>query len=261
MQANRGGSGPSAACSVGLSQPTPTQQVQALEHQHAVSSTGPSHRADERRRAASSHRAPDRIARSGLLQPTARQRGPAVKLGAVGPLHVLEMVDAYRKRYPRLDVSIRMGNSVSVFRGLEEYAVDIGVLASSCTGTILSRAGAKFAWRNCTGNRRFSARADRAPGARSTRRVRGRPVKGRHENRKPRGHPRSRRARLGIGAVSEAGAEFIPDHRLRAVRIQGAPAVTPTYLHCLQVRRESRVLAAFFHVALKRRRGAFDTAP
>ncbi len=58
---------------------------------------------------------------------------------------------------------------------------------------------------------------------------------------------------IGIGAVSEA--EFIPDERLRTVRIEGDPAVTHTYLYCLQIRRESRVLASFFDVALKLRKG------
>ena len=64
---------------------------------------------------------------------------------------------------------------------------------------------------------------------------------------------------IGIGAVSEA--EFIPDTRLRTVRIEGDPAVTQTYLYCLQIRRESRVLASFFDVALKLRKGVFDTTP
>ena len=63
---------------------------------------------------------------------------------------------------------------------------------------------------------------------------------------------------IGIGAVSEA--EFIPDARLRTVRIEGDPAVTQTYLYCLQVRRDSRVLASFFDVALKLRKGAFEGA-
>jgi DNA-binding transcriptional LysR family regulator len=61
---------------------------------------------------------------------------------------------------------------------------------------------------------------------------------------------------IGIGAVSEA--EFIPDERLRTVRIEGDPAVTQTYLYCLQIRRESRVLASFFDVALKLRKGVED---
>ena len=52
---------------------------------------------------------------------------------------------------------------------------------------------------------------------------------------------------IGIGVVSEA--EFIPDARLRPVRIEGDPAFTETHLYCLRERRESLLLDSFFSVA------------
>jgi DNA-binding transcriptional LysR family regulator len=57
---------------------------------------------------------------------------------------------------------------------------------------------------------------------------------------------------LGVGTVSEA--EFIPDHRFKAVRIQGDPVRTDTYLYCLTERRDSRMIAQFFTEALALRK-------
>jgi DNA-binding transcriptional LysR family regulator len=53
---------------------------------------------------------------------------------------------------------------------------------------------------------------------------------------------------LGLGVVSEA--EFIPDPRIRAVRIEGDPVYTETYLYCLAERRSSRLIGSFFDVVL-----------
>ena len=53
---------------------------------------------------------------------------------------------------------------------------------------------------------------------------------------------------LGIGAVSEA--EYVDDPRLRALRIEGDPAFTTTYLYCMSERRESLLVRSFFDVAI-----------
>ena len=52
-----------------------------------------------------------------------------MKIGAVGPFHVIEMVSAYRARHPGLKLSIRMGNSRQVLHELEHYTTDVAVLA------------------------------------------------------------------------------------------------------------------------------------
>jgi DNA-binding transcriptional LysR family regulator len=62
---------------------------------------------------------------------------------------------------------------------------------------------------------------------------------------------------LGLGTVSEA--EFIPDPRLRPVRIEGDPVRTETYLYCLAERREGRLLASFIDTALAARTGRVET--
>ncbi|RZJ10289.1 MAG: LysR family transcriptional regulator, partial [Haliea sp.] len=129
------GSFSAAARALGLSQPTLTTQVQALERQHKVELF---HRRGHRVEMTSVGQRLLPIARQlsslemdayNLLHDSGELHAGELRLGAVGPFHVIEMVDAYRKRYPRIDVSIRMGNSASVFKDLQDYAVDIGVLA------------------------------------------------------------------------------------------------------------------------------------
>ena len=53
---------------------------------------------------------------------------------------------------------------------------------------------------------------------------------------------------IGLGAVSEA--EFIADPRIRAIRLEGDPLYTETYLYCLAERRSSRLISSFFEVLL-----------
>src|SRR5664279_287617 len=50
-------------------------------------------------------------------------------IGAVGPFHVMEMVSTFRQRYPKVDVSIRIGNSEETLRGLLAYETDVAILA------------------------------------------------------------------------------------------------------------------------------------
>jgi aminoethylphosphonate catabolism LysR family transcriptional regulator len=278
------GSFSAAARAVGLSQPTLTTQVQALERQHKVVLF---HRQGHRIELTSvgEHLLP--IARQiaslevdawNLLHDSGDLQSGELRLGAVGPFHVIEMVDAYRQRYPRLDVSIRMGNSQSVFADLEAYAIDIGVLARfhespGFSATPYARhALILFMHHEHPFAKRGQIRLEDLHGQSMLQRESGSSTRRALDEALQRAGVRPKVAMeigsreaireaaargIGIGAVSEA--EFIPDTRLRTVRIEGDPAVTQTYLYCLQVRRESRVLASFFDVALTLRKGAFDT--
>jgi DNA-binding transcriptional LysR family regulator len=51
-----------------------------------------------------------------------------LRVGAVGPYHVTEMLAAFNARYPRIDVSVTIGNSRDVVRGLLDYRIDVAVL-------------------------------------------------------------------------------------------------------------------------------------
>jgi aminoethylphosphonate catabolism LysR family transcriptional regulator len=271
----RHGSFSAGARALGLAQPTVTTQVQALEKQHEVELF---HR---RGRGA-------QLTQVGMaLLPVAQQLGALeldafnllhdagqlntgkLRIGAVGPFHVIEMVDAYHRLYPGVELSIRVGNSAEVLADLENYVTDIAVLAGARDEPGLSSEHyASHAVILFAPVSHPLARFDSAPlsalqdapllqrEAGSTTRaaleavleqagVRPRPVMeiGSREA------LREAVARgLGLGTVSEA--EFIPDARFRAIRIEGDPVRTETYLYCLQERRESRLLSSFFDQAL-----------
>ncbi len=280
------GSFSAAGRAVGLSQPTLTTQVQALERQHKVSLF---HRLGHRIELTSVGERLLPIARQiasleldawNFLHDSGNLQSGALRLGAVGPFHVIEMVDAYSQHYPRIDVSIRMGNSASVFADLENYAVDIGVLArfheapGFCATPYARHALILFVHRDHPFANRGQIPLEALHGQPLLQRESGSSTRRALDEALMRAGVRARTAMeigsreaireaaargLGIGVVSEA--EFIPDDRLRTVRIEGDPAVTQTYLYCLQVRRDSRVLASFFDVALKLRQGVFDTTP
>lgn len=57
---------------------------------------------------------------------------------------------------------------------------------------------------------------------------------------------------IGLGVVSEA--EFIPGDELRAIRIEGDPVHTETYLYCLAERRVSQLVDTFLSCADQARR-------
>ncbi|XAH22738.1 LysR substrate-binding domain-containing protein [Xylophilus sp. GW821-FHT01B05] len=272
------GSFSGAARAMGLTQPTLTMQVQALEKTHKVELF---HRRGHGVELSAVGQRLLPIARQlsaleldayNLLHDSGELQAGDLRLGAVGPFHVIEMVDAYRRRYPRIDVSIRMGNSSAVFKDLEDYVVDIGVLARFHEAPgfaaipyarhdllLFVEKSHAFAARGSVRLEELHGQAmlQRESGS-STRRAMDDAL--REAGVKPkivmeigsREALREAAARgIGIGAVSEA--EFIPDPRLVPVRIEGRQVFTETYLYCLAERRDSRVLNSFFDVALSLR--------
>ena len=123
------------ARAIGLSQPTATTQIQGLEREFNVELF---HRRGRRIELTAVGRALLPIAQqmsmleseaTNLLRDSGKLNRGQLKVGAVGPFHVIEMVDLYRRDYPQIDVSIRIGNSASVLADLENYVTDVGVLA------------------------------------------------------------------------------------------------------------------------------------
>ena len=58
---------------------------------------------------------------------------------------------------------------------------------------------------------------------------------------------------LGVGTVSMS--EYVPDDRLRPLRIEGDPVVTHIHVCCLRERRRSRTIAAFLEAVERTRPG------
>ncbi|OMG93320.1 LysR substrate-binding domain-containing protein [Achromobacter xylosoxidans] len=272
----RHGSFSAGARALGLAQPTLTAQIQSLEKQHDVELF--------HRRGRGSHLTPLGLA----LLPIAQQLGALevdafnllhdagklnsgeLRIGAVGPFHVIEMVDAYHRLYPGVDLSIRVGNSAEVLADLESYVTDIAVLAGARDAPGLS--AIPYASHPvillapvthplaCHDSLPLSALHDvpllqREPGSTTRAALEAALAEAGVKPRTvmeigSREALREAVARgLGMGTVSEA--EFIPDSRFRPIRIEGDPVRTDTYLYCLAERRDSRLLSSFIDEVLK----------
>ncbi len=207
-----------------------------------------------------------------LLRDSGQLHQGELKIGAVGPFHVIEMVAAYRSRHPGMQLSIRMGNSQQVLADLERYDTDVAVLAGLYERPELhAREYARhaiilFVHAEHAFAKTFSTGHTSANSVPITA-LHGQPLLLRESGSTTRlaleatlkaaqVTPRtdlqigSREAireavarGLGIGAVSEA--EYVADPRFRVLRIEGDPAHTSTYVYCLSERRESLLVGSF----------------
>lgn len=271
----RHGSFSAGARALGLSQPTLTTQVQSMERQYNLELF---HRRGRRIELSDVGRQLLPIAQAmaaldldahNLLRDSGQLDSGQLKLGAVGPFHVIEMVDHYFQHYPRIDVSIRVGNSAQVLADLENYVTDVAVLAGRhddpglCAVHYARHAIILFAHHEHPFAGRDSIRLEELEGQRLLQREPGSTTRLVLEQALSAAQivPRiameigSREALreavvrgIGLGAVSEA--EFIADPRIRTIRIEGDPLYTETYLYCLAERRSSRLITSFFDVVL-----------
>ena len=190
-----------------------------------------------------------------------------LRVGAVGPYHVTDMLAAFNRRHPGIYVSVTIGNSRDVVRDLVDYRTEVAVLAHIDPDPALlaieyrrhrvvifvhpehpfwSRRAIRIAElegqpliqreQGSTTRRALEAALEQAG-------VRPRVVMeigGREAIRfaVARG--------IGIGAVSEA--EFVPDARLRAVPVSDAQIYTYAHVVCLRERENARLVRAFLDV-------------
>src|SRR6185503_1000098 len=64
-----------------------------------------------------------------LLEDSGELKSGHLRVGAVGPFHVTEMLARFNQRFPGVEVSVRVGNSENVLASLVEYRTDVAVLA------------------------------------------------------------------------------------------------------------------------------------
>ncbi|HTK00358.1 MAG TPA: LysR substrate-binding domain-containing protein [Bordetella sp.] len=263
-----------AARALGASHTTLTSQIQMLEREHGAELF---------------HRRGRRVELSGLgvqLLPMARrmlalesemrlllddsgqmQRG-TLRVGAVGPYHVTEMIESYHARHPGISLSVKLGNSEVVLDDLNNYVSDVAVVASqqpedryymrpyaNYPVIAFTRIDHPLALRESI---TLEELADqpllmREPGS-TTR-------KALEDGMKKQGivpciamEIGSREALreavargLGVGTVSQS--EYVPDPRLRPLRIEGNPVSTHIQVCCLRERRDSRLISSFFEAA------------
>ncbi|QDD65022.1 LysR family transcriptional regulator [Herbaspirillum seropedicae] len=265
-----------AARALGVSQPTLTTQVQSLEREHNVELFfRRGRRVDlsetaQRLLPIAQNIAELELDALNLLVNSGALHVGHLRIGAVGPFHVIEMVDAYRARYPRVELSIRLGNSAQTLADLENYVTDVAVLASFTDDArfhalpYADHAVVLFAHRSHPFYQRDSvtlAELDQQP---MLMREQGSTTRLALETALQQAGVKvqvvmeigSREALreavargLGLGAVSEA--EFVPDERFRMVRIEGDPVSTHTYVYCLAERREGRLVGSFMKIAAR----------
>lgn len=263
-----------AARALSLSQATVTSQIQSLEKQYGVELF---------------HRRGHRIMVSevGLaLLPLARQikaleaeaelllrdngalLSGGLRIGAVGPFHVTEMIAAYNAQHPRIRISLTVGNSEEVLKSLGEYQCDVAILATfnedprylsmafrSHPVILFVAAGHPLAGREEIDLTELNGQAMimREVGS-TTRKVLETALDNAHASPRIAMEIGSREAireavgrGLGIGAVSLA--EYIPGPNLRPIRIKGDPVMTNTHVYWLAERHGSHLVQSFLAIA------------
>lgn len=275
-----------AAERMGVSQPTLTAQVKLLEERYGVELF---HRVGRGVRLTETGR--QLLALTGqlssiesdamhLLKDAGDLKTGLLSLGAVGPFQAMDMMSAFMRRYPAMEVRMRFGNSETVLQELLEFRTDVAVLAHFADdprlyGLPYSRSPVvvfvpvdhRLAGRESIG-------IEELDGERMIVREEGSTTRKAVETRLAEAgvSPRivmelaSREAireavarGIGIATVSESG--YVPDARLRRLRLSNAQIWTETHVMCLKNRRTARAVDAFFGVAEELRRAAFAPAP
>jgi aminoethylphosphonate catabolism LysR family transcriptional regulator len=202
-----------------------------------------------------------------LLRNTGELRTGHLRVGAVGPYHVMAMLAAFRLRHPEIELAITIGNSEQTAQGLLDRRADVAVLAqyapdarlhfvpfSSHRVVMFVRADHRFAGKRAIRLVELAGEPliVREPGS-TTRKALDVALRAAGVVPRVAMEIGSREAvreavirGLGIAAVSEI--EFVPDERLRTVPIRDANVQTHAHVACLKERRDTRVVAAFFRV-------------
>ncbi len=252
------------------SQTTITSQIQALEQEHGVelferrgrrvelTSVGEEFLEIARRMIGLEDDARLILGEGGALR-----RG-SLRLGAVSPYHVIEMIEVYHNRYPDMHLSMRLGNSESVLRDLEDYTCEIGVIAKAVSDErfhmrpYATYPVIAFVHRDHRLARQASVSLKelarerllmREPGS-TTRRALDEGFARLSLSPRVAMEIGSREALreavargLGVGTVSQS--EYISDERLHPLMIEGEPVVTSIHVCCLRERKSSKPIAAF----------------
>ncbi len=191
-----------------------------------------------------------------------------LKVAAVGPYHVTEMLASFNERHPGIKVSVETGNSQDALQALFEFRADVGVLAHvEDDPRIVAQPFSRhpvivFVNKYHRLAQRKAVRMAELSGERMVLRETGSTTRLAFEEAlehagvaiDPVMEIGSREALwmavqrgIGIGVVSDI--EFVPHPDLHAVRIKDAEVYTYAHVVCLAERADSRMIKAFFEVA------------
>jgi aminoethylphosphonate catabolism LysR family transcriptional regulator len=211
-----------------------------------------------------------------LLEDSGELKSGQLRVGAVGPFHVTEMLARFNRRYPGVNVSVRVGNSEGVQQDLLDYRTDVAVLAQftddprfhavpySRHPIVISVPRAhRFAARR-------SIRIAELDGEAMIVREEGSTTRKAFEDALRRAKVRPRMAMeigsreaireaviMGVGIAAVSDIEYVPDPQIRRVPVSDAEMYTYAHVFCLRERREARLVRAFLDIVdelLRRRR-------
>ncbi|WP_439613962.1 LysR substrate-binding domain-containing protein [Reyranella sp.] len=262
-----------AARELGVSQPTITTQVKSLEQEFGVelfvrrgrrielTETGGGLLDITRRLFADEKEAAD------YLNETRGLKTGHLRVGAVGPYHVTDMLAAFNARHPGLYVSVTVGNSRDTLRDLLDYRTDVAVLAHVDPDPRLVAIPYRrhrvvaFCHIDHPFAQRRSIRLRDMEGQRLIVREAGSTTRRAFDQAMREAHVRpqvvmeigSRESireavakGIGMGVVSEA--EFIPDPRIKPLPITDAEIFTYAHVVHLKERQNARLVRAFLQV-------------
>lgn len=263
-----------AASALGLTQPVLSEQVRHLEAHYEVvlfdrSSKRPALTEAGARLLEITNRYFEAENQAlDLLTRARRQASGTLRIIADSAVHLTDALARFRKRHPRVEISLRTGNSAEVKAALARYEADIGVTGEAPAGRewrvtpLGASALVAFTARSSPHARlRQVAIADlaklplvmRETGSRTRAAIEAAARKagvtlaaaieaeGREAVRE------IVAAGGGVGIVSQA--EFGHDRRLVIIPIAGAPILMTESLLCLKERAGGRLVAAFFEAA------------
>ena len=193
-----------------------------------------------------------------------------LSIGAVGPYHVTEMLAAFNRAYPGIELAVKIGNSTDVLSDLLEYKIDIAVLAHIdeddrlLTLPYRRHAVAAFMRKEHRLARHKRIKIAALEGEPLIIRERGSTTRRAFEQAlaaakiKPRnvmeiGSREAIREAVirGIGISYVSVAEFVPDPCLRLVQISDAAIYTYAHVVILKKRDTSCIIRAFLEVVRK----------
>jgi aminoethylphosphonate catabolism LysR family transcriptional regulator len=202
-----------------------------------------------------------------LLEDSGELKSGILRVGAVGPFHVTEMLARFNRRYPGVEVSVRVGNSETVLAALVDYQTDVAVLAQFTDDPRFHSVPYSrhpiviFVHRSHRFAERRAIRAADLEGEGMIVREEGSTTRKAFDDAMARAGVTPRVAMeigsreaireavimgVGIGAVSEI--EFIPHPDLRTVAVSDAEMYTYAHVVCLRERRGARLVEAFLEI-------------
>jgi aminoethylphosphonate catabolism LysR family transcriptional regulator len=262
-----------AAESLHVSQPTVTTQVGQLEELYKVELF---HRTGRRVRPTEIGERLLHLSRQifgleseavQLLRDAGELRSGHLRVAAVGPSHVTQMLVAFNQRYPGVKVSVITGNSQDVLDRLLDYSADVGVLAqvfkdkrfvsvpySEHPVVVFCSSTHRFAHRRSirTAELQGERLILREPGS-TTRKAIESALRAAQVEPEVVMEVASREiireaVAQGVGVAAVSEVEYVPGPGLHAVRISDAQVRTYAHVVCLAERRDTRMVRTFFDV-------------